>query len=154
MDQQDFEHVAQDVGLRPFDPHKNEDEKAKLGELKYNIEQAIDSEQARLKRPLQRDEKMLLMRKIMDDKVMTDHWWCTPTTAPAVLLKADDLKDAYTVVDGKKVQLSSIPAEERAAIIAARRKRGLPVSEQAIAETWVRAGSPKGKSIGGATVGY
>ena len=42
-----------------------------------------------------------------------------------------------------------------ASIIAARRKRNLPITEQAIAETWVRAGSPKGaKSMGGATGGY
>ena len=156
MDQQDFDHVAADVGLRPFDPHKSEDERAKLGELKYNIEQAIDSEQSRVKRPLQRDEKMQLMRRMMDDAVLRDRFWgiMPPSSAPVVLLNADQLKDAYVTVDGKKVQLGSIPADQRAAIISARRKRGLPISEQAIAETWVRAGSPKSANTGGAGGGF
>jgi hypothetical protein len=117
--------------------------------LKYNVEHLIDGEQARLKRPLQREEKMQIMRREIDNKVLTSSWWGLSSTAkPAMLLPAADLKDAWVTVGGKKIMLGSIPATDRAEIIAARQKRGLPISEQSIAETWVRAGSPTGGPSG------
>lgn len=154
MDQQDFDHTAQDAGLRPYDPHKNESERAGLGELKYNIEQAIDSEQQRLKRPLQREEKMGLMRRMMDDKVIRDRFVFFPSSSPAVLLNADQLKDAYVKVGSQEVKLSSIPPTDRAEIIRERQRRNLPVSEQAIAETWVAGKAKRQKSAAGSTGAY
>lgn len=137
MDQQDFEHIANEVGLKPFDPHKNEDERASLGELKFAIEQKIDAAQQAKKGPLTRQEKMQLMRQEFDNKVLIDEWGRDPTK-PMILLKPDELKNAYVVVGDKEVKLSSIPAADRAAIITSRRKHGLPVTEQAIAEMWVQ----------------
>jgi hypothetical protein len=70
-------------------------------------------------------------------------WW--DATKPAVLLSPSELEKAYVVVDGKEVRLSSIPAEERARIIQARQARRLPITEKAIAETWVRARNVRAK---------
>lgn len=154
MDQQDFDHTAQDVGLRPYDPHKSESERASLGELKYNIEQAINSEQTRLKRPLQRDEKTVLMRRMMDDKVLRDRFYFFPSSSPAVLLNADQLKNAYVKVGGQEIQLSSIPPTDRAEIIRERQRRNLPVTEQAIAETWVAGKAKRPKSAAGSAGSY
>lgn len=140
MDQDDFNHVAQEAGLRPFDPKKNEDEKAALGELKYRVEQLVDTEQARLKRPLQREEKLQLMRREMDNRVLTDRFFgITTRNTPAILLPASDLPNAYVTVQGRKFPLASVPAADRAEIIRERRKRSLPVTEQSIAETYLAA---------------
>jgi hypothetical protein len=143
MDQQDFDHVANEAGLRPFETKKSESDKARLGELKFRIEQMVDAEQQRLKRPLQREEKMELFRKEMHNAVIVDYMWPWPdATKPVMLLNPNELKDAYVMVDGTKVQLASIPALERAAIIRERQRRNLPLSEEAIARTWL-ASRPK-----------
>ena len=53
---------------------------------------------------------------------------------------------AYVNVDGKRVPLNTVPINDRAEIIRARRARGLPVSEQAIVETYLKATKkPEGK---------
>jgi hypothetical protein len=128
------------AGLRPFDPKKNEDEKAALGELKYRVEQLVDTEQARLKRPLQREEKLQLMRREMDNRVLTDRFFgITTRNTPAILLPASDLPNAYVTVQGRKFPLASVPAADRAEIIRERRRRSLPVTEQSIAETYLAA---------------
>ncbi len=143
VDTDDFNHVAQGAGLKPFDPKKDEEEKAMLGELRYRIEQRIDQEQARTKRPLTRAEKMQIMQLEMDNKVMIDRSFWFDASKPAVLLTDDELKSAYVVVDGQEIRLSSIPGRDRADIIAARRARNLPVTEQLVAQTWLRAKQPK-----------
>jgi len=143
MDAQDFDHVAAEAGLRPFDPSKNEQERAQLGELKYRIENVIDAEQQKAKRPLTREEKMGLMRREFDNQVIVHNTIFPDTKKASILLTPDELKDAYVNVDGQRVNLGTIPLEDRAGIIRGRQQRGLPVSEQAIAETWLRAKQQK-----------
>lgn len=151
MDQQDFDHIANEVGLKPYDPKKSEDERAALGELKFGIEQKIDAAQTAKKAPLTRQEKMQIMRSEMDNKVLVDEWGRDPSK-PVITLTPDEQKGAYVVVDGKEVKLASIPAADRAQITAARRRAGLPVTEQSIAEMWARkstTGSGKASQIPG-----
>jgi len=50
---------------------------------------------------------------------------------------------AYVRVGSQTVKLASIPATQRAQIAQSLRKYGHPITEQAIAEMWVRAGKPK-----------
>lgn len=143
MDQQDFDHVAQQAGLRPFDPSKNEEQRAQLGELKFRVESLIDAEQQKQKRPLTREEKMALMQREMDNQVVLDRFdlgtGLRDTKKSLIMLTPDEMKDAYVEVDGQRVKLAAIPAEERATIIRKRQERGLPVSEHLIAQTWLRA---------------
>jgi hypothetical protein len=147
MDQDDFNHVAEGAGLKPFDPKKSESEKAALGELKYRIEQRIDREQAGLKRVLTRQEKMQVFTQEMDNKVLVDEWGRDPTK-PMILLNDDDLQKAYVTVGGQTVYLKNIPPEDRAAIIEGRQKRGLPVTERDIAQTWLKAGGKEKPASG------
>lgn len=158
MDQDDFNHIAQSAGLKPFDPHKNEEEKAGLGELKFQIEQKIDAAQRSLGtgKELTRQQKMQIMQNEMDNKVLVDRPLWFDATKPAVLLKPDEMKNAYVTVEGKDIKLSTIPKEDRAAIITSRQKYGLPITEQAIAEAWVKKSATKKPAAdrGGATGAY
>ena len=63
IDTEDFNTIADRMGLRPFDPKKSEQERRDLGTLKFRIEQMIDVAQSNAKRPLTRDEKNTLMRE-------------------------------------------------------------------------------------------
>ena len=146
MDDQDFDHVAAEAGLRPFDPKKDEGERAQLGELKYRIESEIDAAQQKVNRPLTRDEKMGIMRREMDNQVMVHRTILPDVKKSLVLLSPDELKDAYVNVDGQRVKLADIPMNDRATIIRKRQERGLPVSEQLIAQTWLRAQQARKKT--------
>lgn len=88
-------------------------------------------------KPLTPDEKQRVVDSVMMDKVFVDEWGRDPQK-PLSLLKPDEMKDAYVNVGGKPVKLSSVPATDRAQIIAALKRRGMPVTEQAIAETFLR----------------
>ena len=73
------------------------------------------------------------------DKVYVDEWGRDPEK-PLALLTPDQLGKAYVKSGGREVKLSSVPAADREAIIRGRRARGLPVTEQAIVDTYVKAG--------------
>ncbi|MER1940652.1 hypothetical protein ABS755_08080 [Castellaniella sp. FW104-16D08] len=142
IDTEDFNHVAREIGLDPDATGKDPKEKAKLGELRYSIEQKIDAAQTEKKRQLSRSEKLDIMRGEMDNKVMVDEWGRDPAK-PLILLSPDEEKSAYVIVkspEGKPfdVKLSEIPARDRAQIIRARRAQGLPTTEQDIATYYMR----------------
>ena len=138
MDQDDFDHVAQGIGLRPFDPKKTEDEKSQLGELKYNVENRINAEQEQRKRLLTRDEKMQIMRETVDDKVMKHNMIMPDEKVPLVLLPKGAQANAYVMVGNEKIKLSDVPPNFRAQAITQRRSMGLSTSEEAIARLWVQ----------------
>jgi hypothetical protein len=94
FDKEDFDQVADSLGLHPFAKDSSEDHKRALGTLKYRIEQLIDLQQRELKRPLDRQEKMNLMRQEMAKTVTVDPGWYRPNqTVPVVQLSADQLKN-------------------------------------------------------------
>lgn len=104
MDQQDFDHIAQTMGMRPFEPNKSEDDKARLGELKYRVEQMINTAQTAKKGTLTRDEKAELMRLEMARTVKVSGWF-SDDTKPVIQLTADEIKNVV------------VPAPERAQIV-------------------------------------
>jgi hypothetical protein len=75
IDTQDFNTVADELGLKPYDPHKNEDAKRQLGTLQFRIEQLIDQEQSKRKAPMPRQEKMDLVRREMATTVSKSTWF-------------------------------------------------------------------------------
>lgn len=106
MDQQDFDHVADQMGMKPYDPHKNEDDKRALGELKYKMETLIDIAQQSKKQPLTRGEKQELVRQEMARTVpVNNSWWFGSTSKPVIQLTPDE---AARVV---------VPAAERPKIV-------------------------------------
>lgn len=91
MDQDDFNQVAQEMGLHPFKA-KSEDEKAALGAVKYRVEQMINSAQQGGKKALGRDEKLNLMRQEMARTVTVDTWGWNNAQVPVIALTPDQIK--------------------------------------------------------------
>jgi len=62
---------------------------------------------------------------------------------PVGVMSPAQLTTAYVMVGAEQVLLGAIPTAQRAAIVERLQRRGLPASEQTIAELWVAAGKPK-----------
>lgn len=77
IDQDMFNKLANDAGLKPYDRVISSNMKARLGNLKYKVETLIDLEQRQRGGKLQRGEKEELMRREID-KVMLDEWGRDP----------------------------------------------------------------------------
>lgn len=94
MDKQDFDMVADTMGLNPFKTGMSENEKRALGMLHYRVEQVIQAEQRKLGKPLQREAKMDLMRKEMANTVMVDNTWpFSNENKPVIALTPDDVRN-------------------------------------------------------------
>ena len=143
IDNEDFNMLANQAGLKPFDTKKSDKEKASLGQLKYAVEQRIYTEQVTRKRQLTRDEKLQMMQQELDNKVMVDITLWKDKEMPISLVQKDDLGKTYVVVEGKEVPLNSIPATSRTMIVRQLRAAGRPVTEQAIAEVFVKSRNVK-----------
>ena len=92
VDQDDFNHVADQLGLKPYASSKTEDEKRNLGELKFRMEQLINQQQTATKRPMTRDEKDVLIRNEMAKTVMVSGWFSN-STVPVIQLTPDQAKN-------------------------------------------------------------
>ena len=96
MDKQDFDTVADSLGLSPYASSKSEDEKRALGTLQYRVEQLIDRRQQAEKRPLSREEKMDLMKKEMSSQVIVDRGYFSfgrYKDVPVIQMSAEQLRD-------------------------------------------------------------
>lgn len=110
IDNEDFNHIADGMGLKPYESNKSEDDKRALGELKYRVESLIDMAQRNKKAPLTREEKQEVMRQEMARKVSVDNsWWFGSTQVPVIQMTPDQ---ASRVV---------VPSGERAKIVDALR---------------------------------
>ena len=97
---------------------------------------------------LSADEKQKIVDDVALDKVFVDEWGSDPQKALFQLTPAE-MGKAYVKVPGgagmygsqgtREVPLSTVPMADRADIIRARKARGLPVTEQAIVETYLKA---------------
>ena len=105
MDNEDFNHAAQQMGLKPFEK-KNDTEKAALGEVKYRVEQLIYSAQKDKKAPLTRAEKTDLMTQELARTVKVGGFF-SDTEKPVLMLTKDEIADVV------------IPAGDRQQITAA-----------------------------------
>lgn len=104
IDNEDFNHVAQTMGMRPYESTKSEDDKARLGELKYRVEQLINQAQLVKKGALTRDEKAELMRQEMARTVKVSGWFFDDTK-PVIQLTADEVKNVV-VPDADRKQIA------------------------------------------------
>lgn len=74
-DVDDFNQIASTMGLKPFGKKQTEDEKAALGNLRFKVENLIQSQQDIIKRPLSRVEKNDIMRNEAARAVTVDGGW-------------------------------------------------------------------------------
>ena len=105
MDQEDFNHIADQMGLKPYDSSKSEDSKRALGELKYRMEQLIDATQQAAKKPMTREEKNALMRGEMARTVTVNPTFWFSSEVPVIQLDKKQVKDVV-VPQGDREQIS------------------------------------------------
>lgn len=141
IDNDKFKEFASDAGLDPAATYgKNKDMALRVSALRDKVESVIGQEQIAKRRDLTREEKDSIMRREIDNQVIQHSTFWFDKSVPAMALPGDKktLANAYVVVNGNEVKLSSIPPADRVQIIRARKNAGLPVTEQAIAEMWVK----------------
>jgi hypothetical protein len=85
MDAQDFNAVADEMGLNPFKPTKSKEDRERLGNLQFRIETLIDQTQREEKRTLTREERMRLVRAEMA-KTVTVNGWLSDPSVPVIAL--------------------------------------------------------------------
>lgn len=102
IDTDDFNQVAQEMGLRPF-AAKSEDEKASLGALKYRIEQMVSTAQQGGKKALTRTEKLDLFRGEMARTVSVDGgWFGRDKDVPVIALSPDQARAVAVPQDARR----------------------------------------------------
>lgn len=91
MDANDFNDVADKMGLKPFDRSKSADEQGRLNELHVRVEGLIDQWQRDNKREMPREDKRRMMTQELSRMVaLPGALWGT-NTKPAILLKPDEV---------------------------------------------------------------
>lgn len=135
LDNDQFNSFATKAGLDPNS--KSDADKKMIVETRDRVERLIGSEQQTKKRPLTREEKDKILQQQIDNTVMQHNSIMFDKEKPLVTLPADKMADAYVMVNGEKVKLSSIPADWRLSMEKEMRKRNIPVTEKIIAEKWV-----------------
>jgi hypothetical protein len=89
MDQEQFNAIAQQFDLNPYDSKKSTAEKAELGNLHNNINSKLEEAAKSVRRPLTREEKDTIMRTEMAKKVTLDGFF-TNSTKPIAQLSEKD----------------------------------------------------------------
>jgi len=103
MDQEQFNAIAQQFDLKPFDSKKSTDEKAELGNLHNNINAKLEEAAKASRRPLTREEKETIMRTEMA-KTVTVNGFFSNSTKPIVQLSDKD-KAEVIVPKGDRQQI-------------------------------------------------
>lgn len=127
---------------RLVSPKAGTEDAAASIQMQTKIRDIIDTEQSATGKELTRDRKRQIMEQVVMDQAFVSEWGRDPQK-PTALLTPEELQEAYVKVGGDEVRLTSIPAEQRRQITQTLNRRGLPVTEQAIAELWVKAGRPR-----------
>jgi len=98
MDAESFNVIAANAGMKPYEKNLSPEQKEYLGRMRNEVEGAIDMEQRRTGKTLNREEKETLMQKMVDKKVMVDHW-SGDTSLPAPVIKPEQRKNIYVPIE-------------------------------------------------------
>ena len=113
--------------------------------LRTSVRDQIDAEQQRTGKPLDREAKQRIIdTTIMNTASVPGTLWGSKTE-PVFQMKPEELRKAFVTVGNQRITLSSIPTDQRALAISALQRRGMPVTEQAIANLWVQGGKQGAK---------
>ena len=94
------------------------------------------------KRKANSAELQQIIDGVLMDKVFVAEFGPDPQRI-AGQLSLDQMSKAYVMVGDQELRVAQIPASQRAIIASKLQARGLPVTEQKIAETWAAAGRPQ-----------
>lgn len=105
IDKQDFEHVAETMGLDPFNAKTPEKKKA-LGELQFRVEQLINIAQQSKNQALTRDEKMALMQGELSRQVTVNPGWFSSNKQVPVIQLSPDQAQRVVVPEAEKAKIA------------------------------------------------
>lgn len=133
--------AAQENKILPYTGSPNEKQQKDFALFEKQIQKYVNEfeiTQLGGKRKANTDEVKKITNQVLLDKVRIDEWGRDPEVM-SYQITPENAKQAYVDVKGKQVYLSQIPATDREQIAAGLKKRGLPVTQQAIAEIWLQA---------------
>jgi uncharacterized protein with ACT and thioredoxin-like domain len=114
-----------------------------FNDFQRKIDDKIVGFEAAAKRKASPEELRRILQEVELDKVYRPRTFLSDKEVPTVSLGASDMADAYVTVGSERITISTIPAGQRSLIIPALRAAGRPVTEQNIADFWVRGGKKR-----------
>ena len=104
MDQEQFNAIAQQFDLKPYDSKKSTSEKAELGNLHNNINSKLEEAAKSVRRPLTREEKETIMRTEMAKTVTIDGFFSN-STKPILQLSDKQKREDVIVPNTDRSQI-------------------------------------------------
>ena len=104
MDQEQFNAIAQQFDLKPYDSKKSTSEKAELGNLHNNINSKLEEAAKSVRRPLTREEKETIMRTEMAKTVTVDGFFSN-STKPILQLSDKQKREDVIVPNADRSQI-------------------------------------------------
>lgn len=98
MDTESFNVIAANAGLKPYDKSLSVEQKEYLGRMRNEVEGAIDMEQRRTGKSLNREEKEKIMQTMVDKKVMVDEFGRDPSL-PAPVIRPEQRSKVYVPIE-------------------------------------------------------
>lgn len=141
-----MKQAAIQAGILPAEGKPDETQAVQFAQFQTTIDQRVRQfERIDLqgKRKASSEELQRIIDTTLMDKAFVPRALWVDKQKPVSLMTPEDQARAYVTVNGEDVTVTSIPMSQRAVITSKLQARGLPVTEQAIAELWVRAGKPK-----------
>lgn len=138
--------AAIDAGLLPATGKANDNEVKAFAQFERLVDDRVRQFEAtdlQGKRKANSQELQQIIDGTLMDKVFVSRTGWFDREVIAGLAAPEDLTRAYVNVGGQEVRVAQIPANQRAVIASKLQSRGLPVTEQRIAELWVAAGRPQ-----------
>ena len=138
--------AAIDAGLLPATGKANDNEVKAFAQFERLVDDRVRQFEAtdlQGKRKANSAELQQIIDGTLMDKVFVSRTGWFDREVIAGLTAPEDLTRAYVNVGGQEVRVAQIPANQRAVIASKLQSRGLPVTEQRIAELWVAAGRPQ-----------
>ena len=138
--------AAIDAGLLPAAGKANDNEVKAFAQFERLVDDRVRQFEAtdlQGKRKANSAELQQIVDGTLMDKVFVSRTGWFDREVIAGVAAPEDLPRAYVNVGGQEVRVAQIPANQRAVIASKLQSRGLPVTEQRIAELWVAAGRPQ-----------
>ena len=138
--------AAIDAGLLPATGKANDNEVKAFAQFERLVDDRVRQFEAtdlQGKRKANSAELQQIVDGTLMDKVFVSRTGWFDREVIAGVAAPEDLPRAYVNVGGQEVRVAQIPANQRAVIASKLQSRGLPVTEQRIAELWVAAGRPQ-----------
>lgn len=144
-----YQNLAEPDSLK--DPKDKLAAKEQKVQFVTNIRDQVNAAQEASGRPLTWEQKQQVIdQTLMNKAFLHQHRALRPdleTEMPLFEMTPAQRARAYVNVDGRSVRLDSIPPSERVKAIVALQKHGMPVTEQTIADLWVKAGMRGGVTM-------